>query len=90
MNLYGSSWTNISSKKSFLIVSKLYYKKLKQNTDLKKYIKKMQQKRYNNQISFEKKSIMCQIINKEIIGFIYFVNSGSGNSWNNWRAGLQC
>lgn len=40
----------------------------------------MQQKRYNNQISFEKKSIMCQIINKEIIGFIYFVNSGSGNS----------
>ncbi len=40
----------------------------------------MQQKRNNNKIFFEKKSIMCQIIGKEIIGFINFVNTGCGNS----------
>ncbi len=43
----------------------------------------MQQKRYNNQIFFEKKFIMCQIIDKEIIGFINFVNTGCGNTGNN-------
>ena len=40
----------------------------------------MQQKRNNNEIFFEKIFIMCKIIDKEIIVFINFVNTGSGNS----------